>query len=312
MAAVVYRVTMANPRIAPLEYALAYAAQQVAPLVFRPPAIPTPTYSPDPPGVVRVPTRHGPVRCFVYRPHPSSPLSGTSDRRPPLHIDIHGGGFVLRNTHEDAHICRFLASDVGCVVLAIDYHAAPQVTFPVAEQECIDVLQWAVDNADQQGWDADRVSVGGASAGAKLSMNLAQHAHDTDIALRAAVLSYAVADCTRADRTSPKSNAAISPRLQKLSAKLYFVDPASHDDPIASPYHDADLPRKMPPTLIQTGDLDTLGPEMIEIADRLRAAGVDVIHTGYPTDHAFNTQGDRTIMNTSIREIGAFLLARLA
>lgn len=302
---------MSNPRIAPLEYALAYLAQQAAPLVFRPPNIPRPAHRLDPPAVVRVPTRHGPVRCFVYRPHPASPLSGTATRRPPLHIDIHGGGFVLRNTHEDAHICRFLASDIGCVVLAIDYHAAPQVTFPVAEEECIDVLQWALDHADQQGWDAERVSVGGASAGAKLSMNLAQYAHDTAIALRAAVLSYAVADCTRTDRTSPKANAAISPTLQKLSARLYFVDPASHDSPVASPYHDTELPKKMPPTLIQTGDLDTLGPEMVEIAGRLRDAGVDVTHTAYPVDHAFNTQGNREIMDTSIREIGTFLLERL-
>ncbi|WP_304105877.1 alpha/beta hydrolase fold domain-containing protein [Mycolicibacterium bacteremicum] len=301
---------MATARIAPLEYALAYLAQQSAPLLFRPPGIPAPAHPVGPPEIIAVPTRHGPVRCFVYRPHPSAPLAGP--QAPPLHIDIHGGGFVLRNTAEDAHICRFLAADVGCVVLAPDYHAAPQVTFPVAEQECIDILQWATDHADRQGWDGARISVGGASAGGKLSMNLAQYAHDTGIALRAAVLSYAVADCTRTGRTSPKANPIISPRLQKYSARMYFVDPASHGDPIASPYYDEDLPKKMPPTLIQTGDLDTLGPEMIEIAGRLTAAGVDVVHTGYPTDHAFNTQGDRMIMDRSIRQIAAFLLERLA
>ena len=301
---------MPDARIAPLEYAVAYLAQRAAPLMFRPPATPRPTRRVAAPEVVWVPTRHGPVRCFIHRPPPGAPLAGRG--APPLHIDIHGGGFVLRNTAEDAHICRFLASDVGCVVLAIDYHAAPQVTFPVAEHECIDVLQWALDNSGDHGWDARRVSVGGASAGGKLSMNLAQYAHDTGIELRAAVLSYAVADCTATGRTSAKANPIISPTLQKLSARMYFVDPVSHGDPFASPYYDADLPEKMPPTLIQTGDLDTLGPEMIEIAERLRASGVPVTHTGYPTDHAFNTQGDRAIMDTSIREIAAFLLERLA
>lgn len=300
---------MPKARIAPLEYALAYLAQQTAPLMFRAPGVPTPAQPVEPPAVVQVPTRHGPVRCFVYRPHSASPLSGPA--APPLHIDIHGGGFVLRNTAEDDHICRFLASDVGCVVLGIDYHAAPQVTFPVAEQECTDVLQWALDHADEYGWDGDRVSVGGPSAGGKLSMNLAQYAHDSGIALRAAVLSYAVADCTRTGRTSPKANPIISPTLQKFSARMYFVDPSCQGDPVASPYYDDDLPMKMPPTLIQTGDLDTLGPEMIEVAARLRDAGVDVTHTAYPTDHAFNTQGDRVIMDSSIREIAAFLLERL-
>jgi acetyl esterase len=50
---------------------------------------------------------------------------------------------------------------------------------------------------------------------------------------------------------------------------------------------------------------------MVEIAGRLRAAGVDVTHTAYPVDHAFNTQGNREVMDTSIREIGTFLLERL-
>ena len=165
------------------------------------------------------------------------------------------------------------------------------------------MCQWALDHADQQGWDAERVSVGGASAGAKLSMNLAQYAHDTATALRAAVLSYAVADCTRTDRTSPKANAAISPTLQKLSARLYFVDPASHDSPVASPYHDTDLPKKMPPTLIQTGDLDTLGPEMVEIAGPAggrrrchphRLPGRSRLqHSGKPRDHGHLDPRDR-------------------
>ncbi len=42
---------MPNPRIAPLEYALAYLAQQAAPLVFRPPNIPRPAHRLDPPAV---------------------------------------------------------------------------------------------------------------------------------------------------------------------------------------------------------------------------------------------------------------------
>ncbi len=86
-------------------------------MTFRSPHHPKPTHRVDPPADV------------------------TAERRPPLHIETHGGGFVSRNVHEDAHICRFLASDVGCVVLSIDYHCAPQVTFPVAEEECFDVLR---------------------------------------------------------------------------------------------------------------------------------------------------------------------------
>jgi acetyl esterase len=63
--------------------------------------------------------------------------------------------------------------------------------------------------------------------------------------------------------------------------------------------------------LIQTGDLDTLGPEMVELAQRLKSSGVNVQHTAYPWDHAFTVSGESDHIDTSVREIGAFLLAAL-
>jgi acetyl esterase len=303
---------MAKVRIAPKDYVAGLAVQKLAPLTFRSPKVPQPLYPVDPPAEVRVPTRHGYVRCLVFRPAARAPLAGTPARRPPLHLQIHGGGMIIRNVHEDDHIGRYLASDVGCVVVSIDYHASPQVTYPVAEQECFDVLDWAVRNADQQGWDASRVSVGGGSAGGKFAVNVVQQAYDAGIPLRAAVFSYAVVDMTRSDRTSSLRRPMISPIVQRMVERLYVVDESVRREPLASPILDEDLAAKMPPAvLIQTGDLDTLGPEMVELARRLKSSGVNVQHTAYPWDHAFTVAGKADRIETSVREIGAFLLDAL-
>ena len=304
---------MAKVRIAPKDYVTGLAVQKLAPLAFRSPKVPRPQNRVDPAAEIRVPTRHGYVRCLVFRPATQAPLAGTPSRRPPLHLQIHGGGMIIRNVHEDDHICRYLASDVGCVVVSIDYHAAPQVTFPVAEEECFDVLEWAVQNADQQGWDASRVSVGGGSAGGKFSINVVQQAHSAEIPLRAAVFSYAVADMTRTDRTSSISRPMISPMVQRMVERLYVVDSSVRRSPLASPMLDGDLAAKMPPAvLVQTGDLDTLGPEMVALAELLTSSGVNVQHTAYPWDHAFTVTGKSDHIDTSVREIGAFLLAALS
>lgn len=296
---------MPQVRLSPLLYAAGLAAQRLMPLRCRPPAVPEPSLPIAAPTEILVPTRHGDVRCLVFRPHPDAPLAHPV---PPVHLQIHGGGFVLRGVHDDDHICRFLASDVGCVVVSIDYDVAPQVTFPVAEQQCFDVLRWVIDNAEDRRWDASRLTAGGGSAGGKLATNVAQQAHAASIPLRGAVLSYAAADLTRSDRRSPSTRfPAISPLVQKAVLALYFPDRVRRFSPLASPILDVDLPGKMPATLIQTGDDDTLGPEMATIARRLDAAGATVRHTGYPSDHGFTATGDPELVDRSVREIGEFL-----
>jgi acetyl esterase len=235
----------------------------------------------------KVQTRHGKVRVLIYRPHSDAPLAKGVDR-PPVHVEIHGGGFVARDPHQDDHICDFIASEVGAVVVSIDYSVAPQVQYPVSEEQCIDVVEWVARNGDRNGWDGTRISVLGISAGGKHAITVAQLAYQKELPLRALILAYAAADMTRTDRTSAIEKPMVPPRVQQLAADTYFAEVSRRTEPLASPIFDAELAKKVPPTLILTGEYDTLGPEMDRMAENLAAASVEVTHHMFPkTDHGF-------------------------
>ncbi len=238
-----------------------------------------------PPTEIGVPTRHAEIRCLVYRPPRDAPLAAD----PPVHLEIHGGGFVARDPEQDTHIANFIASEVGAVVVSVDYDAAPQAQYPKAEEECYDVAEWIVANGAANGWDGSRLSVLGVSAGGKFAIAVAQMAYETQaFRLRALTLAYAAADVTRTDRTSPKKRPMVSIAVQRLAADTYFPDVARRTEPLASPILDKELALKVPATLILTGEYDTLGPELNQIATDLAAAGVSVTHHMFrQTDHGF-------------------------
>src|SRR5689334_25150890 len=73
---------------------------------------------------VQVPTRHGRVRCDLYRPE-------AEGAPPPAYVHLHGGAFVMRHPRMDDFFARFVAAECGAAVLNVDYDVAPQVRYPV-------------------------------------------------------------------------------------------------------------------------------------------------------------------------------------
>jgi acetyl esterase len=297
-------------RIRPRAWISAYVIQLASPFVWRPGRkLRFASRVVAKPREVRVPTRHGPVRCLIYRPPADAPTPGGDARARTVHFQIHGGGFYGRVPEQDEHIAMYLASEIGAVVVAVDYDVAPQVQFPVAEEQCYDVAAWIHETAAVNGWDAGRISVGGFSAGGKLAINVCQIAHAQG-GFRPCALAavFAVADVTRTDRISAKPNAKISPLIQRLVNATYFADVSRRSGPIASPIYDENLALALPRTLIMTGEDDTLAPEMDQLAERLAAAGVRVVHRRFAkTDHGFTHSPPVATAREAIGLLGAFL-----
>ncbi|MFB1298053.1 alpha/beta hydrolase fold domain-containing protein [Mycobacterium sp. pW049] len=303
----------ANPQRRVAAWVGAHAAQRVLPLVAAPPRFRLASRRIAEPECADVPTRHGKVKCLIYRPNPEAPLARSGVGRLPVDLHLHGGAFIVRHPRHEEYIAEYIASEVGAVVVLADYATAPQIQYPVAEEQCFDIARWIRTAAGERGWDAARMSVSGASAGAKLAINVCQQAHPgREIRLRAAALAFPVLDLSRADRTSAKKYPRISRPVQRLAIDAYVADPRARSQPLASPVFDASLADAMPPTLIITGELDTLGPEGDRLAHDLTGRGVAVTHHRLPSiDHGF-TRSQASSAHAVLRMIGSHLMTNLA
>lgn len=244
------------------------------------------------PSVMVVPTRHGPVRCHVYR----SEVAAGERESPPVYLNFHGGAFIVRAPLQDEHACRFIAATTGAVVVNVDYDTAPTVQYPVAEQQAMDVYTWIGQHGYSLGWRADDIVVGGFSAGGKLAINVCQQARDAGTAIPLGVVACypalnmtlpvrARSESMASARTADANVPAVAPWLIGLMYDSYFADTTRRAEPLASPQLDTAL-SGFPSTLILTGALDSVGSEAQRFVASLAAQGVDVRHRQFSaSDH---------------------------
>ena len=220
-----------------------------------------------------VPSRHGDVPVHLYRPGPG-PL--------PVHVHLHGGAFLMRFPAMDDWWCRYLAATAGVVVANVDFEVAPRVTYPVAQHQAHDV-------AAALAADGTPVSVGGFSSGGGLAASVALQARDSgSFAPTLQVLGIPALDLSAEPPDGDPG--MISPSLRRLVRRVYLPDPATRREPYASPLLAEDL-SGLPPAVVLTAERDVLRAEGDTYAERLRAAGVRVVHDVTPgVDHYFLTE----------------------
>ncbi len=240
------------------------------------------------PTTVKIPTRHGLVRCELYRPLERGASA-------PAYVHFHGGAFLMRYPRMDDFFARIVAAEVGAVVVNVDYDVAPQRRFPVAQHQAHDVAAWIAGNGDELGIDGSRVALGGFSAGGNLAAAAALQARDLGSFSPASqflgVPSLDVAGDVSA-KTSPLGRPMIGPSMLRLVRATYFRDVPSRASAYASPLL-APSVEGLPPTLLVTAEYDLLRSEGDQYAERLREAGNQVSHHVVPgADHYF-LDGDR-------------------
>jgi acetyl esterase/lipase len=196
---------------------------------------------------------------------------GVSGERVILHL--HGGGYVMGscNTERDLAVRLGAASDAH--VLSIEYRLAPEHPFPAALEDSVAACRWLL-NADVP---PERLAITGASAGGGLAAATLLSLRDAGEPLpAAAVLISPWADllCTG---DSMVTRAEVDPWLNPQTAKLgarFYLGGADGRLPLASPVY-ADL-TGLPPLLIHAGDDEVLLDDSTRLAERARAAGVEV------------------------------------
>ncbi|MGW0581101.1 alpha/beta hydrolase fold domain-containing protein [Streptomyces sp. NPDC002920] len=243
-----------------------------------------------------IPTSVAPAPVTVYLPP-----AGTA-ARPPVHVNFHGGGYVMSVPEVDDALCRFLAAEAGVAVVNVKYVVAPQHPFPAPTTQAYDVVRWVAEHGAEEGWDGGRLTVGGQSAGGGLAAAVARQALERggpSIALQ--VLHYPPLDLATGakDKLRDQKGAAAKPVLRPWMAAVfdtsYVPDPGERADRLVSPAHPSDTAdlRGIAPALLITAEYDLLRAEGVRYAGRLGTAGALVEHhevTG--ADHGYDTKDD--------------------
>ncbi len=214
----------------------------------------------------------GDVPVRIYRPGP--------ERNLPCLVYFHGGGWVIGDIETHDAVCRGLATETRCVVIATGYRLAPEHPFPAPLEDCCNVTDWVASHATDLGIDRDRIAVGGDSAGGNLAACVCLAAkQDGGPALIHQLLIYPVTD-TDLGTSSYMSNGD-GYMLTKAGMAWFFKhylgdDPGNRTNPRVAPLRASDL-RDLPSATIITAEFDPLRDEGEAYGARLRAAGVDTM-----------------------------------
>ena len=219
-----------------------------------------------------IPGPLGDIPIHIYTPEGKGPF--------PVMVYYHGGGFVIANTKVYDASPRALSKMAKAVIVAVDYHQAPEHKFPAAPNDAYAAYQWTLKNAATINGDAARVAVGGESAGGNLATVVSMMARDKKEPLPVhQLLVYPVVN-NDMETPSYKKYADAKPLNKPIMAwffKHYGGDPKN---PYALPMKAATL-KGLPSATVIAAEIDPLLSEGKSYADRLKKDGVAVTYKHY-------------------------------
>jgi acetyl esterase len=234
-----------------------------------------------------IPGPSGDITVRVYRPEGAEGAMGAL-------VYYHGGGHVIGSLDTHDYACRAICRDAGIVVMSVDYRMGPEAKFPAAVDDCYAATKWLSDNAEAMGVRADRIAVGGDSAGGNLALVVSLMSRDTDDRLNIVfqLLVYPVMDYIGGTPTYETYGNGYGPLVAESVPwfrKHYFTSEDDLADWRASPAR-ATTFAGLPPALLISAECDILAYEGRECAERLAVDGVACEHVDFEgMIHAFFT-----------------------
>jgi acetyl esterase/lipase len=165
------------------------------------------------------------------------------------------------------HLC--LAA--GCRALAVDYRLAPEHPFPAALEDCLGAYRWLL-----KGVSLPRnLVIAGDSAGGNLTLATLLSLRDAGDPLPTAAVCLSPATDLEGTGESfwTKRDPVQTPGFV-LAMVRHYANGLDLRTPLVSPHY-ADL-RGLPPLLIHAGGDEMLLSDATRLADKARAAGVEV------------------------------------
>ena len=207
------------------------------------------------------------IRLRIYYPSNKGSL--------PILYHIHGGCWVAGDLETHDNICRYLSTQAGCIVVAVDYRQPPESKFPAAVEDCHFVLKWIYKNAEKLGGNKNKIALIGDSSGGNLSAALCLKNSESEsmIPLVMQVLINPVLDIR---------NNSSSFNTYMGCVFAYLNNPEESNNPFASPLAAVTF-KHTPQTIIITSENDESKDEAALYNERLLNSQI--------TSNIFEVQG---------------------
>lgn len=194
---------------------------------------------------------------------------------------IHASGYLLGNARQQNQLLFELANETNAVVVSVEYRMAGQAPYPADINDAYHGLSYVFDNADELGFDQDKILILGESAGAGLAARLALKVRDVGkYNIKGQVLNAPMLDYRTGSDQSLYQNpfAGEFVWLPKFNQTGWQMLKGGQDIPAEEmPYYSAAVATDvsgLPPTFIVVGSLDLFVNESIDFVQRLITAGV--------------------------------------
>lgn len=253
-----------------------------------------------------------PLTLTIVKPeHASSTL--------PVFMFFHGGGWVLGDFPTHERLVRDMVNASGAAAVFVNYQPSPEAHFPVAITQAYEATKWVAEHGADIGVDGKRLALVGNSVGGNMVAAVALQAKQFKTpAIRYDVMLWPVTDA-RFDTASYDQFADghfLTKNMMKWFWDNYTVSDKDRNNILASPLRATTEQLKgLPPTLIQTAELDVLRDEGEAFGRKLDAAGVPVTVTRYNGmihDYGLlNALSQEPTVRTAINQAGEELRSHL-
>lgn len=191
-------------------------------------------------------------------------------------IYFHGGGFVHGNIDTYDRLCSKIALKTNCLVISVDYKLAPEYKFPIALEECYEIVKKLGTDLKIDEYEFQKIILMGDSAGGNLAGAISlMSSEKKEFKIDSQILIYPI---TYYDHSESSKFLSVRQNgndwlLTNKKMDEYFSLYVSDEKDLKSPYISLILSKKLfnqPKTLIITAEFDPLKDEGIEFAKILK------------------------------------------
>lgn len=223
-----------------------------------------------------IPIGSGSLIIRIYRPF------GWKDGLKAGFVFYHGGGFVLGDVDQYDTVVQHIAAKSGCIAVSVEYLLAPDNKIKGIHRDGFDAYKWVRENAAELGIDANKIAIGGDSAGGNLSIGVELLCKENNYPVPAyQVLIYPSVDLPMSFPSVQEFGEGYFLTQKGMTwFRSHYLESPDQANDSALLFLQKDL-KGLSPAFLVTAGFDPLRDEGKAFADKLADHGVSVEHVCY-------------------------------